>query len=45
VFVLIGWERRALAVPLAQLGGVAVDEQTRQAIEAWHYWVAQGYEP
>jgi Calcium binding len=28
MFVLIGWERRALAVPLAQLEGVAVDEQT-----------------
>jgi hypothetical protein len=44
MFVLIRWERRALAVPLAQLEGVAVDEQTRQVIEDWHYWVAQGYE-
>jgi hypothetical protein len=44
MFVLIGWERRGLAVPLAQLGGVAVDDQTRQVIEDWHYWVAQGYE-
>jgi hypothetical protein len=44
MFVLIGWERRALAVPLAQLEGVAVDEQTRQVIEDWQYWVAQGYE-
>jgi hypothetical protein len=44
MFVLIRWERRALAVPLAQLEGIAVDEQTRQAIEDWHYWVAQGYE-
>ena len=31
-------------VPLAQLEGVAVDEQTRQVIEDWQYWVAQGYE-
>jgi hypothetical protein len=23
---------------------VAVDEPTRQAIEDWQYWVAQGYE-
>jgi hypothetical protein len=45
MFVLIRWQRRALAVPLAQLQGVAADEQTRQAIEDWHYWVAQGYEP
>ena len=45
MFILIRWERRrALAVPLAQLEGVAVDEQTRQATEDWHYWVAQGYD-
>jgi Calcium binding len=44
MFVLIRWERRTLAVPLAQLEGVAVDEPTRQAIEDWQYWVAQGYE-
>jgi Calcium binding len=44
MFVLIRWERRPLAVPLTQLAGVAVDEQTRQVIEDWHYWVAQGYE-
>jgi hypothetical protein len=44
MFVLIRWQRRALAVPLAQLQGVAVDEQTRQVIEDWQYWVAQGDE-
>jgi hypothetical protein len=44
MFVLIRWERRTLAVPLAQLEGIAVDEQTRQAIQDWYYWVAQGYE-
>ena len=44
MFVLICWERRTLAVPLAQLDGVVVDEHTRQAIEDWQYWVAQGYE-
>ena len=44
MFVLTRWERRALAVPLAQLQGVAVDNQTRQAIEDWQYWVAQRYE-
>jgi hypothetical protein len=43
MFVLIPWERRTLAVPLTQLQGIAVDEQTRQTIEDWHYWVAQGY--
>jgi hypothetical protein len=44
MFVLIRWEGRGLAVPLAQLEGVAVDEPTLQVIEDWHYWVAQGYE-
>jgi hypothetical protein len=29
---------------LAQLEGVAVDEQTRRVIGDWQYWVAQGYE-
>jgi Calcium binding len=38
MLVLIRWERRALAVPLAQLEGVAVDEQTRQVIGDWQYW-------
>jgi hypothetical protein len=44
MFILIPWERRTLAVPLVQLEAVAVDEQTRQVIEDWQYWVAQGYE-
>jgi hypothetical protein len=44
MFVLIRWERRTLAVSLSQLDGIAVDQQTRQAIEDWQYWVAQGYE-
>ncbi len=44
MFVLIRWERRGLAVPLPQLEGVAVDDQTRQVIEDWHDSVAQGYE-
>lgn len=44
MFVLIRWEGGTLAVPLSQPDGVAVDEQTRQAIADWHYWVASGYE-
>jgi hypothetical protein len=44
MFVLIRWHRRTLGVPLAQLEGVAVDEQTRQVIEDCQYWVAEGYE-
>jgi Calcium binding len=42
MFVLIRWERRPLAVPLVQLEGVGVDEQTRQVIEDWQYWGGSG---
>jgi hypothetical protein len=44
MFVLIRWKRRHLAVPLMQLEGIQVDEETQQAIEDWHYWVNRGYE-
>ena len=44
MFVLIRWNRRQLAVPLMQLEGIQVDEETQQAIEDLHYWVDQGYE-
>jgi hypothetical protein len=43
MLVLIRWQGRPLAVPLAQLAGVGVDESTAEAIADWHYWVAQGY--
>ncbi len=44
MFVLTPWERRTLAVPLAQLAALHADEQTRQAIEDWQYWVERGYQ-
>jgi hypothetical protein len=44
MFVLIQWKQRQLAVPLMQLEGLQVDEETQQAIEDWHYWVNRGYE-
>lgn len=45
VFVTIRWERDGLAVPLAQLKPIAAtDEQTKQAVADWHYWVSMGYE-
>lgn len=43
MFVNIGWQDRLLAVPLIQLAGVAVDEQTGGAIQDWHTWVKRGY--
>lgn len=45
MFVTIRWEKEALAVPLAQLKPIAAtDEQTKQAVADWHYWVQMGYE-
>lgn len=44
MFVMIRWKGDKLAVPLMQLEGVKVDEETQQAIEDWRYWVDQGYE-
>lgn len=44
MFVLTPWEGPSLAVPLAQIEGVDADEETRQAIGDWHYWIARGYE-
>lgn len=45
MFVEIPWEhKRTLAVPLSQLKCVRGDDETRQAVEDWHYWVETGYE-
>jgi len=44
MFVIIRWEKRGLAVPLSQLKPARdVDDETREAIEDWQYWVEQGY--
>jgi hypothetical protein len=43
MLVLIRWQSRNLAVPLAQLADIDADESTSEAIGDWHYWVAQGY--
>lgn len=43
MFVLIKWKSYKFAIPLMQLEGVQVDEETQQAIEDWHYWVKRGY--
>jgi hypothetical protein len=44
MFVTIRWQQtRTLAVPLSQLAVIDGDEQTRQAVEDWHYWVEMGY--
>ena len=43
MLVMTRWKNRNIAVPLSQLKAIDVDESTTQAIEDWHYWVAQGY--
>ena len=44
MFVMVQWGGRKLAVPLFQLKGISVSDETKEAIEDWHYWVAMGYE-
>lgn len=44
MLVEIEFQGRTMGVPLEQLDPISVDEQTRQVIEDWHYWVARGYE-
>lgn len=44
MLVMVQWQRRKLAVPLMQLEGLRVDEEVRQAMEDWQYWVERGYE-
>jgi len=44
MFVMIEWHGRSLGVPLSQLKPIDVDDETRMAIEDWHYWVEMGYE-
>jgi hypothetical protein len=43
IFVEIRWDKDRLAVPLSQLRPIAVDPETAQAVEDWHYWVGRGY--
>lgn len=44
MFVMISWQKRSLAVPLAQLNPSKANKQTLQAVADWHYWVKRGYE-
>ena len=37
------WQGRELGLPLAQLEGIGVSNQTAEAIADWHYWRAHGY--
>ena len=44
MFVEIRWSVRRLAIPLGQIEPIEHDDETQEALEDWHYWVAQGYE-
>ena len=45
MFVTIRWEKEGLAVPLSQLTPSSeTDEETKQAVADWHYWVQIGHE-
>jgi hypothetical protein len=44
MFVAIRWEKRKFCVPLLQVEGIKVSNETKEAIGDWHYWVAMGYE-
>jgi hypothetical protein len=44
MFVMVQWLDRTLGVPLAQLAGIDVGDETAEAIADWRYWVAQGYQ-
>ncbi len=44
MFVTMRWEREGLAVPLSQLKVIHGDDETREAVEDWHYWTERGYE-
>jgi len=44
MFVMVIWEDRKLAVPLAQLEPIRADKTTQEAVKDWHYWIERGYE-
>ncbi len=43
MFVSIRWGKNDLAVPLSQITPTSsVSEETKEAVEDWHYWVIRG---
>ena len=38
-YVTVEWMDRELGVPLEQLEPIDVNDETKQAIEDWHYWL------
>jgi len=44
MFVWVGRASERIAVPLAQLRSLSKDQETREAVGDWLYWVDRGYE-
>lgn len=44
IFVTVSWQRRRVAVPLSQLEVIDGDDETREGVDDWRYWVSRGYE-
>lgn len=43
MFVEIEWSGRRFGVPLSQLEGIGIGDNTEEAISDWQYWVGRGY--
>jgi len=43
MFVQVRLSDREFSVPLAQLTPIDPDDQTKEGVEDWHYWVARRY--
>lgn len=44
MFVKVKWKDREFGVPLEQLKPLNVNDETREIIEDWQYWIARGYD-
>ena len=45
MFVFTRWKPKNLAIPLSQIRPISpTDEETKEAVADWHYWVKQGYQ-
>ena len=43
IIVEIEWQGRKFGVPLSQLEGIGIDDESKEAIGDWHYWSSRGY--
>ena len=45
MFVFTRWDPKNLAIPLSQVKPISpTDEETKEAVADWHYWVEQGHQ-